>query len=739
MKILNCKISFIVIFIFNYNYSHCQFACWQMADTSFNGILNVTVSPFNADPSGKKDCTSALQAAIDSAQAKRMVVFFPPGIYKVSNTLYCRQSGIKERYSDWDPEIYSPVVLMGSRTGKNRPKIFLAPNSPGYSDPDKRKLVVYYHMGGKLFHEPPTYPQPGPGFIDNKFVGIDIEIGKGNPGAVAIRMRGAQGSVIEDATINVTKGIIGIEGAGGSGGGYTNVTVIGGKIGLDASTSLETPTITGLNFINQTEHAILYYGRQTLVGTGIKIHTKYPVTAVFAEDLWTSKQTSIDNEPGVQDQKTAWNGPVSFVDSEIIFEKKPGVAFQSNAAVYLNNVFIKNADILVNHTEKGKLPGKQGKWMHIEEYAQGYTMYPFVGYQYSSPVYKDRIKQPGIANVKEGVVPPEDLQSRHVWDQNFPSWESSGAINVKEAPYFARGDGKTDDTEAIQKAINENEIIFLPKGMYRITQTLDLKSNTKLVGIAPHLSVITVIEPEGSFADPNNPQPILRTTDDADASTILSYIGTWPTGNGAYNLLWRSGRNSVIRNWLILHENMMLPIRTHKSTIVTGNGGGRWYNYSEWTWNLEHMIPSYRHLYIEGTSEPFRIYQCNTEHARSDANMEIRNAENITLYGVKSEGNYPVILIRHSKNIRVFGYGGSAPPWPNNSLFLIEYSKNILFANIFDMVRLPHDGMAYLAGYGQEPIVWHAIIERLDNGIWFKTEPLERPVLYKTGRPLDIW
>ncbi len=148
---------------------------------------------------------------------------------------------------------------------------------------------------------------------------------------------------------------------------------------------------------------------------------------------------------------------------------------------------------------------------------------------------------------------------------------------------------------------------------------------------------------------------------------VISQIGTWPRGNGAYNLLWRSGRKSVIRDWIILHEGMHLPIRTHHATVVTGNGGGRWYNYYDETWNREYM-PAYRHLLIEDTHEPLRIYQCNPEHARCEANMEIRNASNVTLYGVKGEGNYPIVLIRHSNNIRMMGYGGNAPPWHHTSL-----------------------------------------------------------------------
>ena len=46
--------------------------------------------------------------------------------------------------------------------------------------------------------------------------------------------------------------------------------------------------------------------------------------------------------------------------------------------------------------------------------------------------------------------------------------------NVKDAPYNAKGDSFTDDTNAIQKAIDENEYVFIPKGYYRITKTIKL-------------------------------------------------------------------------------------------------------------------------------------------------------------------------------------------------------------------------------------------------------------------------
>ena len=53
---------------------------------------------------------------------------------------------------------------------------------------------------------------------------------------------------------------------------------------------------------------------------------------------------------------------------------------------------------------------------------------------------------------------------------------ASKIINVTKDPYYAKGDGKTDDTEAIQKALNDHPdgdyIIYLPHGIYKITDGL---------------------------------------------------------------------------------------------------------------------------------------------------------------------------------------------------------------------------------------------------------------------------
>ncbi len=60
-------------------------------------------------------------------------------------------------------------------------------------------------------------------------------------------------------------------------------------------------------------------------------------------------------------------------------------------------------------------------------------------------------------------------------------------INVKEAPYNARGNGSTDDTAAIQAALDAvpstGGVVYLPPGQYEISATLIItQDNTTLIG-----------------------------------------------------------------------------------------------------------------------------------------------------------------------------------------------------------------------------------------------------------------
>lgn len=66
---------------------------------------------------------------------------------------------------------------------------------------------------------------------------------------------------------------------------------------------------------------------------------------------------------------------------------------------------------------------------------------------------------------------------------------NSGAVNVRERPYRAAANGRTDDTPAIQRAMDDTRkrgggIVFLPAGEYYIAGHLTVPGGVTLMGVA---------------------------------------------------------------------------------------------------------------------------------------------------------------------------------------------------------------------------------------------------------------
>ncbi|MGD2175900.1 MAG: glycosyl hydrolase family 28-related protein, partial [Candidatus Brocadiaceae bacterium] len=600
------------------------------------------------------------------------------------------------------------------RRGPDRPRIVLAPNSPGFDDPANRKYVVHYL---RWDHQNLTRRQPN-GSFNQMFVGIDIAIGEGNPGAVGIRHRGAQGSGVQDCTIDATHGFSGIEGACGSGGSHINVTVIGGRIGADLLEAQPAPTITGFTLIGQTETALRYRGYETLTAVGLRVVTDAAGPAIVTDPNRLARDLF---------------GQLSLVDSSIEFRKPgPNVAIEARTSLYMQNVFVKGAGTVARHSDGAHLPGAADGWLRVREYAHGIDPpNKRLEYEYKAPVYVDgqRLASRTLPAQTDRAAPPADLQSRHLWTDPFPSWESPGAVNVKAPPYSAAGDNEADDADALQRAIDEHDIVFLPRGKYRVSRTLRLRPATKLVGVHRVFSVLTALATEGGdFSDPAAPMPVVRTSDEASAPTVLAFLGISAGTPGAYCLDWRAGRSSIFRAvemWASYRADNAddAPVLSHPQAVVRGSGGGRWYNFHADHRGSPH--PAYRHLLVEGTTEPLRFYQCNPEHSRGEANMELRNARNVCIYGLKGENPTPILVARDTDNVSVFGYGGNAIPPAGESLLLFERTSNFLVANLVDRPM----------GVRGDPTQWAALIERTADGRTIATQPLDRPVLYIRRTP----
>ena len=101
----------------------------------------------------------------------------------------------------------------------------------------------------------------------------------------------------------------------------------------------------------------------------------------------------------------------------------------------------------------------------------------------------------------------------------FP--EDAGLVDVRET-YGARGDGVTDDTEAIRQAIRDNvgrsRILFFPAGTYLVSGSLEWRDGAgdwqpflTLQGQGRDLTVIKLTDGADGFRDPDQPQGVVVT------------------------------------------------------------------------------------------------------------------------------------------------------------------------------------------------------------------------------------
>ncbi|MDR2402962.1 MAG: glycoside hydrolase family 55 protein [Spirochaetaceae bacterium] len=702
------------------------------------GVLDVSAPPFSADPRGECDCTEALNEAIRTAQRYHLVCWFPLGKYLIHDTLRAQQ------FIWWDDYPYReyrvtarmyPVVMMGERREEGgairRPEIFLAPSSAGFGFPDAPKPVidVYYGKHSEL------YAQTAPASIGNMITGINITVGEGNAGAMGVRFYAAQGCSIEDCTINAGDGYCGIWGSAGNGGSHSQNRIIGGRVGIDVSRGTPGSVIEGFVFDHQKNHAVMAGAKQgiTFVGCHIMSNSMKPPVVSLGGGFELMEQ-----------------GQLSLIDCIVEFDKEPAAgtiqaAVSSRESLYLRNCYFNRASHCVLNPDGSEAPGNPRGWTRLGEFAHGIDSMPMWGGVYKAPLYLDGKRldsRTWLAGGEEGTSPPADLLSKHRY--HLPLWHELLEHNVKQAG--AAGDGRADDTAALQRAIDKagDGYVFLPKGYYRVTGPLKLRADTKLIGVAQNLSQILVTQESGAeFTKSPGPVPALDTPDVPQASVVLAYCGIVTSREmpRVYALHWRCAGDSVLRNFAFYADpgyriTWMTRERSGPWIIVSGNGGGKWYNF--WC-DITQGGKDYRILSIRGSHQPFAIYACNPEHSRSDYEMEILDSRNIAVYGLKSECNSPDLLIRNSDNIALFTKGGDASAPEGKALINIENSANVILSLLNDYrVTIGHDA-GFFSGHWYHPSLWHMLKDSAGTEKPVLTEPWERPCMYKKGEYRDIF
>lgn len=154
----------------------------------------------------------------------------------------------------------------------------------------------------------------------------------------------------------------------------------------------------------------------------------------------------------------------------------------------------------------------------------------------------------------------------------------SGVLNVKEAPFGATGNGTTDDTVAIQKAIsaglNRHKIVYFPNGTYLLSDTLRWNDGTahhggwgrflSLQGQSQSRVILRLKAYAPGFTDTSHPRALIQTAsgDDANRYSDLNGEGNQGFENHIRNLTVEVGRGNLgaigidyqVSNWGALRE-----------------------------------------------------------------------------------------------------------------------------------------------------------------------------------------
>lgn len=156
----------------------------------------------------------------------------------------------------------------------------------------------------------------------------------------------------------------------------------------------------------------------------------------------------------------------------------------------------------------------------------------------------------------------------------YPS--DSGIVDVTKPPYSAKADGKTDDTAAIQRALNDytgkRNLIYFPNGTYRISRSLMLplrnpqgNMNYGLTNIQGQSQKGVILRlADNTLTDPSKPAALLDSGRHGSADWFACSVRnmTFDVGRGnpgAIGLRFFSNNTGVVRD----------------VTIRSGDGSGK--------------------------------------------------------------------------------------------------------------------------------------------------------------------
>ncbi|HEX8711202.1 MAG TPA: glycosyl hydrolase family 28-related protein [Terracidiphilus sp.] len=631
---------------------------------------------FGAIADGAADDTAAVQAAIDHVQETtgQGIVFVAEGRYRITHTIY----------------LWSGIRLIGY--GAHRPVLLLGPNTPGY-----QQGHGFLGTGQYMLQFAERRPPSGKPVVDaNEFTfysgvsNIDFEIRPGNPAAIAIRFHVAQHCFLEHMRFQVGDGRAAIEDVGN---GASNLDIEGGDYGI--ITVRTAPTwqflLMDSSFSGQRRAAIhTQEAGMTLIRDRIAhapVAIEIPpgqIEELYARDL------SLDDIT----QSALVLGDTQKLRNEITLDHIlcRNVAHLVDAQPGSPSTFaVKGSPhpFVEEHLTLGEMIGPDGRERGIEFH------------------HHERFGGAGRTASDIPALPP------------MQGWVNVHTLGVN-------GDG-SDDTAALQGAIDAHRVLYFPSGFYRVTNTIHLRPDSVLIGFNPGTTAILITGDSPNFTGKGQPVPVVESA--TGGAAILSGIAIVTSGENARAsaLVWRAGPRSFVDDVNLragpgftnplLAPKLPRPPRQrfdlaeyrrrfaefadsqYPSLWVKDNGGGIFRGI--WTSNTFAQAG----LLVENTTTPSIIYQMSCEHHMFHE-TEFHFASNWTVYALQTEEENPAGVDSFTADLKeahhilfanTFMYRVSRQVLPKPNAVETADSSDIRFENVhtFSMTRLAYDNSVF--------------------------------------------
>jgi hypothetical protein len=623
---------------------------------------------------GVTDDGPAIQQAIDRAAARPGggIVFLPSGRYRISRTLFM-WPGI--RLFGVGPT--RPVFVLGANTPGFRSgvgsMIMFTGNQPGAGAPGPGGAP----LRGRVPVPPPTSVPFNPDIADansgtfySAMANVDFDIGPGNPAATAVRFHAAQHAYLAHIDFNLGSALAGIYQVGNLG---IDLRFRGGRYGIltEKTSPAWQYTLLDSRFEGQSDAAI----REHEAG----------LTLVNA--LIRNVPVGIEIDRGYGDW--LWGRGVRFENVS-----RAGVIISNEASAYtqigFDDVLASATPVFARFRDSGRAVTGPSPRYRVRSFTHGLIV-PALGQTGSFATRVDAIAIATLPRRPEPAI------------RSFPAVASW--TNVRDLG--AKGDNATDDTAALQRAIDSHKVLYFPTGFYRVTDTLRLRADSVLIGLHPSLTQIVLADDTPAYRGIGPARALIESASGGDAIVSGLGLATGAPNPRATALLWRAGERSLVddvkfqggHGTNFADGSRFDPYNANHSadpdpskrwdgqypSLWVRDGGGGTFN-GLWTPNTYAQAG----LYVSDTATPGHVYQMSAEHhQRAEIVLDrVRNWEFLAPQTEEEAGesrNAVALEVRNSRNIlfaNFHGYRVTRSLQPAPAAVRLYGSTDIRFRNV---------------------------------------------------------